>query len=87
MCPPGLDIDPNFAVKTHPTMFLPHMPNVKYAAEVKKHVTKCPVVTVGSVVTPAEAEKVLEEGEGRCGCHGAQPDCRSVPAPEGQRGS
>ena len=59
----GLDTDPNFAVKTHPTMFLPHMPNVKYAAEVKKHVTKCPVVTVGSVVTPAEAEQVLEEGK------------------------
>ena len=59
----GLDTDPNFAVKTHPTMFLPHMPNVKYAAEVKKHVTKCPVVTVGSVVTPAEAEQVLEGGK------------------------
>ena len=44
-------------------MFLPHMPNVKYAAEVKKHVTKCPVVTVGSVVTPAEAEQVLEDGK------------------------
>lgn len=59
----GLDTDPNFAVKTHPTMFLPHMPNVKYAAEVKKHVSKCPVVTVGSVVTPAEAEQVLEDGK------------------------
>lgn len=59
----GLDTDPNFAVKTHPTMFLPHMPNVKYAAEVKKHITKCPVVTVGSVVTPAEAEQVLEDGK------------------------
>lgn len=59
----GLDTDPNFAVKTHPTMFLPHMPNVKYAAEVKKAVAKCPVVTVGSVVTPAEAEQVLEDGK------------------------
>ena len=59
----GLDTDPNFAVKTHPTMFLPHMPNVKYAAEVKKAVSKCPVVTVGSVVTPAEAEQVLEDGK------------------------
>lgn len=58
----GLDTDPNFAVKTHPTMFLPHMPNVKFAAQVKQAVTKCPVVTVGSVVTPAEAEQVLEEG-------------------------
>ena len=77
----GLDTDPNFAVKTHPTMFLPHMPNVKYAAEVKKAVSKCPVVTVGSVVTPAEAEQVLEDGKGRCRCHGAQPDCRPVPAP------
>ena len=59
----GLDTDPNFAVKTHPTMFLPHMPNVKYAAEVKKHVTKCPVVTVGSITSPEEAEEILASGK------------------------
>lgn len=59
----GLDTDPNFAVKTHPTMFLPHMANVHYAEKVKKVVTKCPVVTVGSITTPAEAEKVLAEGK------------------------
>ena len=59
----GLDIEEAQAVHTHPTMFLPHMPNVKYAAEVKKAVSKCPVVTVGSVVTPAEAEQVLEDGK------------------------
>ncbi len=59
----GLDTDPNFAVKTHPTMFLPHMPNVKYAAAVKQAVTQCPVVTVGSVVTPAEAEDIIVSGK------------------------
>ncbi len=59
----GLDTDPNFAVKTHPTMFLPHMPNVKYAAAVKAAVTKCPVVSVGSIVTPAEAEEVIASGK------------------------
>jgi 2,4-dienoyl-CoA reductase-like NADH-dependent reductase (Old Yellow Enzyme family)/thioredoxin reductase len=29
----GMDTDPQLAVKTHPSMFLPHMVNVKYAAE------------------------------------------------------
>jgi 2,4-dienoyl-CoA reductase-like NADH-dependent reductase (Old Yellow Enzyme family)/thioredoxin reductase len=59
----GLDTDPNFAVKTHPTMFLPHMPNVKYAAAVKAAVTKCPVVAVGSITTPEEAEEVISSGK------------------------
>ena len=59
----GLDTDPNFAVKTHPTMFLPHMPNVRYAAAVKAVVTKCPVVAVGSITTPEEAEQVLAAGK------------------------
>lgn len=59
----GLDTDPNFAVKTHPTMFLPHMPNVHFAETVKKAVTKCPIVTVGSVTTPAEAEEILASGK------------------------
>lgn len=59
----GLDTDPNFAVKTHPTMFLPHMANVKYAAAVKQAVTKCPVVTVGSITSPAEAEEIIVSGK------------------------
>ena len=59
----GLDTDPNFAVKTHPTMFLPHMPNVKYAAAVKAAVTKCPVVTVGSITSAAEAEEIITSGK------------------------
>lgn len=59
----GLDTDPNFAVRTHPTMFLPHMPNVQYPAAVKAAVRKCPVVAVGSVTTPEEAEEVIASGK------------------------
>ncbi len=59
----GLDTVPDFAVKTHPTMFLPHMPNVQYAAAVKQAVTRCPVVAVGSITSPEEAEQVLAEGK------------------------
>lgn len=58
----GLDTDPNFAVKTHPTMFLPHGANVHFAERVKGSITKCPVVTVGSITTPAEAEEILAGG-------------------------
>ena len=59
----GLDTDPSFAVKTHPTMFLPHMPNVKYAAKVKQAVGKCPVAAVGSITSPDEAEDILVSGK------------------------
>ncbi len=59
----GLDTDPNFAVKTHPTMFLPHMVNIETAAAVKAAVTKCPVAVVGSITTPEEAESVLSSGK------------------------
>lgn len=59
----GLDTDPNFAVKTHPTIFLPHMVNIETAAKVKAAVTKCPVAVVGSITTPQEAEQVLATGK------------------------
>ncbi|MDD6023542.1 MAG: FAD-dependent oxidoreductase [Oscillospiraceae bacterium] len=59
----GLDTDPNFAVKTHPTIFLPHMVNVETAAKVKAAVTKCPVAVVGSITSPEEAEQVLASGK------------------------
>lgn len=58
----GLDTDPDYAVKTHPTMFLPHMANVHFAQQVKAQITQCPVVTVGSITTPAEAEEILAAG-------------------------
>ena len=59
----GLDTDPNFAVKTHPTMFLPHMVNTQTSAKVKAAVTECPVAVVGSITSPEEAEQVLREGK------------------------
>ncbi len=59
----GLDTNPDFAVKTHPTIFLPHMPNVRYAEAVKQKVRKCPVIAVGSITTPEEAEWVLAQGK------------------------
>ena len=59
----GLDTDPNFAVKTHPTIFLPHMVNIETAARVKAAVKKCPVAVVGSITTPEEAEMVLASGK------------------------
>ena len=59
----GLDTDPSFAVKTHPTMFLPHMVNVQTAEAVKQVVTRCPVAVVGSITSPEEAEDVLAAGK------------------------
>lgn len=48
-------------VVMHPSMFLPDGCNMKYAAEVKKHV-KTPVATVGAFSDPAMMDKVLGEG-------------------------
>lgn len=43
-------------------MFAPHGDNVKYAAEIKKHVSK-PVACIGGLSDPAQMEKILEEGK------------------------
>lgn len=47
---------------THPSMFLPDGVNVKYAAEVKKHV-KTPVATVGSLGDPELMEEIIASGK------------------------
>jgi 2,4-dienoyl-CoA reductase-like NADH-dependent reductase (Old Yellow Enzyme family)/thioredoxin reductase len=47
---------------THPTMFLPDGCNVKYAAEIKKHV-KTPVATVGALAEPALMEEIIASGQ------------------------
>ncbi|MCL2124527.1 MAG: FAD-dependent oxidoreductase [Oscillospiraceae bacterium] len=47
---------------THPTMFLPDGVNVKYAAEIKKHVTT-PVATVGALTDPAMMEEIILSGK------------------------
>ncbi|MBR2832671.1 MAG: FAD-dependent oxidoreductase [Oscillospiraceae bacterium] len=47
---------------THPSMFLSDGCNVKYAAEIKKHV-KTPVATVGALVEPELMEEILASGK------------------------
>ena len=58
----SLDTEDAQAVITHPTIFLPHGVNVKYAAEIKKHV-KTPVVTIGAINDPDMAEEILASGK------------------------
>jgi 2,4-dienoyl-CoA reductase-like NADH-dependent reductase (Old Yellow Enzyme family)/thioredoxin reductase len=53
---------PEAFVITHPTMFLPDGCNVKYAAEIKKHV-KTPVATVGALADPALMEEIIASGQ------------------------
>ena len=55
------EVDEVFAV-THPSMFLDHGVNVKYAAEIKKHV-KTPVATVGALSEPALMEEIIASGQ------------------------
>ncbi len=47
---------------THPSMFLEDGVNVKYAAEIKKHVS-IPVGTVGALTDPAFMEEILASGK------------------------
>jgi 2,4-dienoyl-CoA reductase-like NADH-dependent reductase (Old Yellow Enzyme family)/thioredoxin reductase len=47
---------------THPSMFLPDGVNVKYAAEIKKHV-KTPVATVGALGDPELMEEIIASGK------------------------
>ena len=53
---------PYASMITHPSMFLEDGCNVKYAAEVKKHV-KTPVATVGALVDPAFMEEIIASGK------------------------
>ena len=59
----GIDPEEAQAVRTHPTMFLPHGVNVKYAAAVKAAGVNTPVVTIGAINTPELAEQILAEGK------------------------
>jgi 2,4-dienoyl-CoA reductase-like NADH-dependent reductase (Old Yellow Enzyme family)/thioredoxin reductase len=47
---------------THPSMFLPDGVNVKYAAEIKKHV-KTPVAAVGALNNPELMEEIIASGQ------------------------
>lgn len=48
---------------THPCMFKEDGVNVKYAAEIKKHVTKSLVATVGALSDPALMEDIIAAGK------------------------
>ena len=54
------EVEEVFAV-THPSMFLEDGVNVKYAAEIKKHV-QTPVATVGALSDPAMMEEIIASG-------------------------
>jgi NADPH-dependent 2,4-dienoyl-CoA reductase/sulfur reductase-like enzyme len=47
---------------THPSMFLEDGVNVKYAADIKKHV-QTPVATVGALFDPAYLEEIIASGQ------------------------
>ncbi|MCF0121600.1 MAG: FAD-dependent oxidoreductase, partial [Oscillospiraceae bacterium] len=55
------EVDEVFAV-THPSMFLGDGPNVKYAAEIKKHIST-PVATVGALGEPEMLEDIIASGK------------------------
>jgi 2,4-dienoyl-CoA reductase-like NADH-dependent reductase (Old Yellow Enzyme family) len=48
---------------THPSMFLEDGVNVKYAAEVRKHIKKSKVATVGALSDPAMMEEIVASGK------------------------
>ncbi|MDR0906548.1 MAG: NAD(P)/FAD-dependent oxidoreductase [Oscillospiraceae bacterium] len=49
--------------RTHVSMFHPEGVNVEYAAEIKKHVTKSLVATVGGLTDPYYMEDILASGK------------------------
>ena len=55
--------DPESFSRTHVSMFYPEGVNVKYAAEIKKHVKKSLVATVGALSDPYYMEEILATGQ------------------------
>lgn len=58
----GLDINYEGNTRCASTNLVDHMPNLKWAKEVKKHVKKINVSMVGGIMGPDEAEKIIEKG-------------------------
>lgn len=58
----GLDINLEGNVHCVTTNFIEHMPNAKWAQEVKKEVS-IPVSVVGAVLSPQEADDLIREGK------------------------
>jgi hypothetical protein len=59
----GSHEDPRVFTVTHPSMFLEDGVNVRYAAEIKKHVKNSKVATVGALSDPALLEEILSTGK------------------------
>ncbi len=59
----GSHEDPRVFTVTHPSMFLEDGVNVKYAAEIKKHVKHSKVATVGALSDPALLEEIIKTGQ------------------------
>ena len=55
------EVDEVFTI-THPSLFQPDGVNVKYAAEIKKHV-KTPVATIGALSDPELMEEIIATGQ------------------------
>jgi 2,4-dienoyl-CoA reductase-like NADH-dependent reductase (Old Yellow Enzyme family)/thioredoxin reductase len=62
-CSAGLSAENDVFATTHPDMFKDDGCNVKYAAEVKKHITKSLVATVGALVDPNMMENIISTGQ------------------------
>lgn len=58
----GLDMNREANVHMATTNLEEHMPNVKWAKEVKKHVS-IPVSVVGAVLSPKEADDLIKQGD------------------------
>jgi 2,4-dienoyl-CoA reductase-like NADH-dependent reductase (Old Yellow Enzyme family)/thioredoxin reductase len=58
----GLLIDIRYVIYTTHGYYMPHMLNVEYAAEIRKHLD-IPVAVVGGITTIDEAEKILADGK------------------------
>ena len=50
-------------LRSYPTMFEDEGKNVRYAAEIKKHIRSSLVATVGALTTPAYLEEVIATGQ------------------------
>ncbi len=59
----GMDTWYEVNVMLSPQIFEPHMINVHWAAEIKKQCPKLLVCPVGGIMTPEEAEEILESGK------------------------
>jgi len=59
----GSHEDDSVFTVTHPSMFLEDGVNVKYAAEIKKHVKQSYVATVGALTDPAQMEEIIASGK------------------------